>query len=41
MKDYMAKIGEEEQGKMMKDIEDAAKLSLEKFFLLKEIVEKL
>jgi hypothetical protein len=26
---------------MMKDIEDAAKLSLEKFFLLKEIVEKL
>lgn len=41
MKDYMAKISEEEQANMMKDIEDAAKLSLEKFFLLKEIVEKL
>ena len=41
MKQYFEKIGEEEQKKMMDEVQGAAKLSLEKFFLLKEIVEKL
>jgi len=41
MKQYFEKIGEEEGKKMHTEIETAAKQSLEKFFLLKEIVEKL
>ena len=41
MKEYFEKMWEEEQQKMQDDIKTAAKQSLEKFFLLKEIVEKL
>lgn len=41
LKQYIEKIWEEEHKKMTNDIENAAKSSLEKFFLLKEIVEKL
>ncbi len=41
LKKYFEKVGEEDRMKMMTDIQAAAKQSLEKFFLLKEIVEKL
>jgi len=41
LKKYREQIGEEQAKKMDEDIRNAAKSSLEKFFLLKEIVEKL
>ncbi len=41
MKKYFEKVGEEDKQKMFADISNAAKQSLEKFFLLREIIEKL
>lgn len=41
MKQYFEKIGEEETKKLQQSIQDAAKGSLEKFLVLREIIEKL
>lgn len=41
MKKYFEQVGEEDRNKMMTEIQSAAKLSLEKFFLLREIIEQL
>ncbi|USN54558.1 MAG: hypothetical protein H6765_08665 [Candidatus Peribacteria bacterium] len=41
LKKYFEKIGAEEQEKMQKEIETSARLSLEKFFLLRYITEAL
>ena len=41
LKKYLEQIGEEEQSKMTDEIKTAAKSSLEKFFLLRNIIEQL
>lgn len=41
LKAYYEKIGEEEQKKMNEEIKGAASSSLEKFFLLRQVIEKL
>jgi len=41
LKKYYEQIGEEEKSKMTEEIKGAAKSSLEKFFLLRNIIEKL
>lgn len=41
LKQYYEKIGEEEKNKMHEEIKTAAKTSLEKFFILRSLVEKL
>jgi len=41
LKKYYEQIGEEEKSKMTEEIKGAAKSSLEKFFLLRNIIEQL